>query len=79
MNVSCEIDNLLALRAEVNSTRENEARISVNDFVIKAMAMALATNTPDANVMWMGDSLREFSTVDMSVAVAIDGGLVTPN
>lgn len=77
LNVSCEIDNLLALRAEVNSTRENEARISVNDFVIKAMAMALAT-TPDANVMWMGDSLREFSTVDMSVAVAIDGGLVTP-
>lgn len=77
LNVSCEIDNLLALRTEVNSSRENEARISVNDFVIKAMAMALAT-TPDANVMWMGDSLREFSTVDMSVAVAIDGGLVTP-
>lgn len=77
LNVSCEIDNLLALRTEVNSSRANEARISVNDFVIKAMALALAT-TPDANVMWMGDSLREFSTVDMSVAVAIDGGLVTP-
>lgn len=77
LNVSCEIDSLLAMRAEINSSRENEARISVNDFVIKAMAMALAT-TPDANVMWMGDSLREFSTVDMSVAVAIDGGLVTP-
>lgn len=77
LTVKCELDNLLAMRADVNMAREKDGRISVNDFVIKALAMALIT-TKDANVMWMGDSVREFNTVDLSVAVAIDGGLVTP-
>ena len=77
LTVKCNLDNLLAMRAEINLSREKDARISVNDFVIKALAMALAT-TEDANVMWMGDAMRHFNTVDMSVAVAIDGGLVTP-
>lgn len=77
LTVQCELDNLLAMRTEINIAREKDGRISVNDFVIKALAMALIT-TEDANVMWMGDSMREFSTVDLSVAVAIDGGLVTP-
>ncbi|MDP3935785.1 MAG: pyruvate dehydrogenase complex dihydrolipoamide acetyltransferase, partial [Alphaproteobacteria bacterium] len=77
LTVKCELDNLLAMRSEINMTREKDARISVNDFVIKALAMALKT-TEDANVMWMGDAMRHFNTVDMSVAVAIDGGLVTP-
>lgn len=77
LTIQCELDKLLALRADVNMSREKEGRISVNDFVIKALAMALITN-PDANVMWLGDSLRQFNTVDLSVAVAIDGGLVTP-
>jgi pyruvate dehydrogenase E2 component (dihydrolipoamide acetyltransferase) len=77
LTVKCELDNLLALRSEINMSREKEARISVNDFVIKALAMALIT-TEGANVMWMGDAMRHFNTVDLSVAVAIDGGLVTP-
>lgn len=77
LTVQCELDNLLAMRADINVAREKEGRISVNDFIIKALAMALIT-TEDANVMWMGDSMREFNTVDLSVAVAIDGGLVTP-
>lgn len=77
LTVKCELDNLLAMRSEINIAREKEGRISVNDFVIKALAIALVT-TKDANVMWMGDFIREFSTVDLSVAVAIEGGLVTP-
>jgi pyruvate dehydrogenase E2 component (dihydrolipoamide acetyltransferase) len=77
LTVKCQIDTLLQLRAEVNTSREKDHRISVNDFVIKALAMALHT-TPDANVMWMGDTMRQFHTVDLSVAVAIEGGLVTP-
>lgn len=77
LTVKCELDNLLAMRSEINLSREKDSRISVNDFVIKALAMALVT-TEDANVMWMGDAMRHFNTVDMSVAVAIDGGLVTP-
>ena len=77
LTLKCELDKVLAMRSEINVSREKDTRISVNDFVIKALAMALAT-TEDANVMWMGDAMRHFNTVDMSVAVAIDGGLVTP-
>lgn len=77
LTVKSELDNLLAMRSEINLSREKDVRISVNDFVIKALAMALKT-TEDANVMWMGDAMRHFNTVDVSVAVAIDGGLVTP-
>lgn len=77
LTIRCEIDKLLAMRTEVNQSREKDERFSVNDFVIKALAMALIS-TEDANVMWVGDSIRQFNTVDLSVAVAIDGGLVTP-
>ncbi len=77
LTVKCELDKLLAMRSEINLSKEKDNRISVNDFVIKALAMALVT-TEDANVMWMSDAMRHFNTVDMSVAVAIDGGLVTP-
>lgn len=77
LTLKCELDKVLAMRSEINVSREKDTRISVNDFVIKALAMALAT-TEDANVMWLGDAMRHFNTVDMSVAVAIDGGLVTP-
>jgi pyruvate dehydrogenase E2 component (dihydrolipoamide acetyltransferase) len=75
--VQCELDNLLTMRSEINVSREKEGRISVNDFIIKALAMALIT-TEHANVMWLNDSIRYFNTVDLSVAVAIEGGLVTP-
>lgn len=77
LTIRCEIDKLLAMRTEVNQSREKDERLSVNDFVIKALAMALIS-TDDANVMWLGESIRQFNTVDLSVAVAIDGGLVTP-
>lgn len=77
LTIRCEIDKLLAMRSEVNQSREKDERLSVNDFVIKALAMALIS-TEGANVMWLGDSIRQFNTVDLSVAVAIDGGLVTP-
>ncbi len=77
LTVGCELDALLAVRSDINSAREKEGRISVNDFVIKALATAMMM-TPDANVMWMGDSMRHFNTFDLSVAVAIEGGLVTP-
>lgn len=77
LTIRCEIDKLLAMRTEVNQSREKDERFSVNDFVIKALAMALIS-TEGANVMWLGESMRQFNTVDLSVAVAIDGGLVTP-
>jgi pyruvate dehydrogenase E2 component (dihydrolipoamide acetyltransferase) len=71
----CRVDELLALRARVNATREN--RISVNDFVVKAVASAFES-VPEANVTWTDEGMLQHRTVDISVAVATEGGLVTP-
>ncbi len=70
-----KVDRLLALRAEINAA--SPRRISVNDFVLKAAAAALV-EVPAANAIWNGDTIRRFTGVDIAVAVAIDGGLVTP-
>jgi pyruvate dehydrogenase E2 component (dihydrolipoamide acetyltransferase) len=69
------VDRLLALRAEVNETGGRKA--SVNDFVIKAVAEALM-EVPTANAIWGGDHIRRFGGVDLAVAVAVEGGLLTP-
>jgi pyruvate dehydrogenase E2 component (dihydrolipoamide acetyltransferase) len=69
------VDRLLALRQEVNNS--SPRRISVNDFVVKAVAAALV-EVPAANVRWNGDSIRYFESVDVAVAVAVENGLLTP-
>jgi pyruvate dehydrogenase E2 component (dihydrolipoamide acetyltransferase) len=69
------VDRLLSLRAEVNES--SSRKVSVNDFVIKAVAGALA-EVPAANAIWGGDHIRRFNGVDLAVAVAVDGGLLTP-
>src|SRR5690606_4819777 len=71
----CRVDRLLELRREVNETATR--KISVNDFVLKAVAGALL-EVPESNAIWGGDHIRRFGTVDIGVAVAIDGGLLTP-
>jgi pyruvate dehydrogenase E2 component (dihydrolipoyllysine-residue acetyltransferase) len=76
LTVDCELDALLAMRKQLNA-RSDAYKLSVNDFMIKALALALR-KVPDANAAWGGDVLRKFKTVDISVAVAIDGGLITP-
>ncbi len=68
-------DRLLALRQEVNSS--SPRKISVNDFVVKAVAAALV-EVPAANASWQGDSIRYFDSVDVAVAVAVPNGLMTP-
>lgn len=77
LNVDCEIDALLALRSQINEKREGSTRISVNDFVIKASAAALR-RVPDANVIWTDEALLKLKDVDIAVAVATEGGLITP-
>ena len=69
------VDRLLALRAELNAGETN--RISVNDFVIKAVAKAHGL-IPALNVTWTPDAIRRYSSVDIAVAIATDNGLVTP-
>ena len=74
LSLDCDIDRLLEARREINSAGH---RVSVNDFIIRALALALR-EVPDANVQWGGDVIRRFADVDLAVAVAVDGGLVTP-
>ena len=76
LTVDVELDALLALRKEMNAAAE-DGKLSVNDFIIKAVALALK-KTPDANVQFAGDVLYRFNQADISVAVAVGGGLVTP-
>ncbi len=77
LTVDCEIDNLLAARKALNEAVEDGVKISVNDMVIKAAAAALMAE-PDVNGYFEAEGCRYFSTAAICVAVAVDGGLVTP-
>ena len=77
LTVDCEVDNLLAARRMMNDKAGEGVKISVNDLVIRAAAMALMA-VPKANASWEGDHTRLFHHADIAMAVAVDGGLVTP-
>ena len=77
LTVDCEIDTLLAARKVMNEQSPDDVKISVNDLVIRAAAMALV-KVPKANASWEGDHTRLFHHADIAMAVAVDGGLVTP-
>src|SRR6516162_4589478 len=76
LTIDCEIDALLKIRAELNA-KSDAYRISVNDFVIRAAALALR-RVPAANASWSDDAILLWDTVDIAVAVALDDGLITP-
>jgi len=78
LTVDCNLDALLKLRGELNAGLEGRGiKLSVNDLLIKALGVALA-EVPDANVQFAGDTLLKFGRSDISMAVAIPGGLITP-
>ena len=77
LTVDCEIDQLLQSRKQLNALAEDGVKISVNDLVIRAAAQALI-KVPEANASWEGDHTRLFTHADISMAVAIDGGRITP-
>ena len=81
LTIDCEIDRLLALREEANALSPKEGpgayKLSVNDFIIKALALALM-QVPAANVTWTEGGTLRHKFADVGVAVAIDGGLFTP-
>ncbi|WP_375281160.1 pyruvate dehydrogenase complex dihydrolipoamide acetyltransferase [Pseudooctadecabacter sp.] len=73
-----ELDALLKFRSQINKTLEPRGiKLSVNDFIIKACALALQ-QVPDANAVWAGDRVLSMKASDVAVAVAIEGGLFTP-
>jgi pyruvate dehydrogenase E2 component (dihydrolipoamide acetyltransferase) len=76
LTVDCEIDSLLKIRSDLNA-KSDAYRISVNDFVIRAAALALR-QVPAANASWSDDAIILWDTVDIAVAVALDDGLITP-
>ena len=81
LTIDCEIDELLKVRAELNQRAGQDGgvdyKISVNDFVIRAAALALM-KVPAANASWSEEAIRQYESADISVAVAIPGGLITP-
>ncbi|MCX7352583.1 MAG: 2-oxo acid dehydrogenase subunit E2 [Proteobacteria bacterium] len=77
LTIDCELDELLSFRTKLNAMPNAKVKLSVNDFVVNATALALM-DAPDANVTFHGDYVRRYTQADVCVAVAIDGGLVTP-
>jgi pyruvate dehydrogenase E2 component (dihydrolipoamide acetyltransferase) len=83
LTVDCIIDNLLKAREEINASAPKDKegkpawKLSVNDFVIKALALALQ-RVPDANVTWTETGMLKHKHSDVGVAVSIPGGLITP-
>ena len=78
LKMTADVRRLTYLREDLNAGYAAKGiKLSVNDFIVKACAMALR-DTPAANAMWAGDSIIQCGNVDISVAVAIDGGLITP-
>jgi pyruvate dehydrogenase E2 component (dihydrolipoamide acetyltransferase) len=83
LTLDCELDALLALREQINGAAPKDKdgkpayKVSVNDFVIKALAMAMM-RVPDANVSWTEGAMLKHKHADVGVAVSIPGGLITP-
>ncbi len=76
LSIDCRLDALLTLRQQLNGSLP-DVKLSVNDFIIKAVAAAMK-RVPAANVSWSDEGLRRYRDVDVSVAVATPGGLITP-
>ncbi len=77
LNAEIVVDALLELRKQINAARPAEARLSVTDFLVKAAAAAFV-RVPACNVIWTEDALLSLQRTDICVAVATDGGLITP-
>jgi pyruvate dehydrogenase E2 component (dihydrolipoamide acetyltransferase) len=77
LSLDCNIDELLKIRSALNSKAKEQYKISVNDMIIKASSAALM-KVPRANASWENENTKYFHTTDISVAVAIEGGLITP-
>ena len=77
LTVDCEIDHLLAARKTMNAAAPEGVKISVNDMIVRAAAHALM-KVPDVNGSYEEDGCRYYADADICIAVALDGGLVTP-
>jgi len=76
LSIDCDVDALLAVRGDLNA-RSEVYKLSVNDFVVRAVALALK-KVPAANAAWGEEAIRRYTDIDISVAVATPTGLITP-
>ena len=70
-----KVDKLIALRNKINEN--NNFKISFNDILVKALALAMQKNS-QTNVSWIDDKIYQYSSIDVSVAVALEDGLISP-
>ncbi|CAG0880528.1 unnamed protein product [Darwinula stevensoni] len=78
LSIDVQMEKILELRKKLNESLEREGlKLSVNDFIIKAAALA-CLKVPEANSAWMDSIIRQYNSVDVSVAVSTDRGLITP-
>jgi len=75
LNIEAQIDELLKVRSSINS--KSSTKISINDFIIKACGLALK-ELPGVNSSWSDEGIKRYGSVDISVAVSVDQGLITP-
>eukprot|EP00878_Enallax_costatus_P023706 GHUV01025240.1.p1 GENE.GHUV01025240.1~~GHUV01025240.1.p1 ORF type:complete len:198 (+),score=65.23 GHUV01025240.1:581-1174(+) len=75
--MECEIDNLMQAREQLNVSLAGTAKLSVNDFIVKAAALT-CRKVPAVNASWMGDFVRQYHNVDVNVAVNSPAGLMVP-
>ena len=75
LTIESNVDKLLAMRKKINN--DSEIKISINDILVKALALAQKKN-PKSNVSWVDGKIVRYSSVDVSIAVALDEGLITP-
>lgn len=77
LTVDCDIGLLLKAREQINELAKGAYKLSVNDFIIKACALTLK-QLPESNASWINDQIYQYKSADVAVAVAIEGGLITP-
>jgi pyruvate dehydrogenase E2 component (dihydrolipoamide acetyltransferase) len=77
VSMDVKMDDLLKVRKELNANANDKFKLTVNDFIVRASALAL-NDYPQANASWNVDEVIEYGSVDISVAVSIEGGLITP-
>ncbi|MFP3016196.1 MAG: pyruvate dehydrogenase complex dihydrolipoamide acetyltransferase [Wolbachia sp.] len=76
LTVDCQVDKLISLKNEINSADENN-KVTINDLIIKAAAFSMK-KFPDINSSWIDNKILKYSNVDISIAVALEDGLITP-
>ncbi|MDR1609370.1 MAG: 2-oxo acid dehydrogenase subunit E2 [Holosporales bacterium] len=77
LSVSADVTALIKMREDINGGNVIDTKITVNDFVVKAVALALSDH-PEVNVAWCDGQVRSFKSIDIAVAVSVDDGLITP-